>query len=97
MAITKQELEAITNDLRVSVECYNEAYDDYEKARDTSAASGEWACVLRHLGHIEGVRSTLQALGYRVKLVHDQEKPVPGPITSFDITEGLQNLRWVPK
>lgn len=89
MPITKKELETITNDLRVSVECYNEAYDDYLKARDTSAASSEWACVLRHLGHIEGVRSTLQALGYRVNVVHDQEKPVPGPITNFDITEGL--------
>ena len=89
MAITKKELETITNDLRVSVECYNEAYDDYEKAKGIVAVSDGWACVLRHLGHIEGVRSTLQALGYRVNVVHDQEKPVPGPITNFDITEGL--------
>ena len=89
MAITKKELDTITNDLRVSVECYNEAYDDYLKARRNDAASSEWACVLRHLGHIEGVRSTLQAIGYRVNLVHDQEKLVPGPITSFDIIEGL--------
>ena len=97
MAITKQELETITDDLRVSVECYNEAYDEYEKSRGIVAVSDGWACVLRHLGHIEGVRSTLEALGYRVKLVYDQEKPVPGPITSFDIIEELRNLRWTPK
>jgi len=89
MAITKKEIETITNHLRVSVECYNEAYDEYEKVRDIPAASCEWACLFRHLGHIEGMRSTLQALGYSVKLVHDQEKPVPGPITNFEISEGL--------
>ena len=89
MAIAKKELEAITNDLRVSVECYNEAYDEYDKSRGIVAVSDGWACVLRHLGHIEGVRSTLEVLGYRVKLVHDQEKHVPGPITNFEITEGL--------
>ena len=79
--VSEREQKNIMATMQSYIDSYNEQYRSWEK----NLSDSEWSCLLRYLGHIEGIKETLESIGYKTMLVMDKKKYCVGPIEKFSM------------